>query len=184
MKLQINSKNSYKIGTHEVVGLEDAMQNIMSPIAEILRDKMYWNETLEFKAVEYKSRDGFIANQLNCGGIAIFEVIPEYEQYKFNFLEFGEATHDASLSDEENDSVRESELGDGHLDAALRIWFKFEGLSDGLMHFAIFVQGGNGDAPYFRRLDDIYEGEFSCKTLTDIQRASAKHVKAIMKILA
>lgn len=176
-------KTAYKIGMNEIKGLEKAMRDVIDPIRAALVDKMYWNEDLKFEQVEYVSRDGFWAHDDNFGGLQIQTVIPKCEEYNFDFIDFGECdcaengcTDDGCLSEQ-----------DGHLDAALRIWFKFEGLNEktGELSFYIYAGGGNGDAPYFRTKyeHDIFEASFTTKSLAGIKRAASKHVKALLKII-
>ena len=83
------------------------------------------------------------------------------------------------------DGVECADESDGGLDAALRIWFKFEGLEDGALKFYLYAGGGNGDAPYFRTKGeiDLFEASFECKSLGGLKRAAAKHVKALLKAM-
>lgn len=175
----INKGNSYKVGVDEVVGLKDAMQNVMQPILNVIREKAYWDSRLEFDVMEYKSRDGFIPYSSNCGGVVIALHVPECEQYDWGFLEFGEMTEEYTRNEDRWEN-------EGELDAYLRIILKFEGIgNDGNMSFYINVSGGNNDAPYFRinQLPDLYEGEFTCKSIAGLKRRSAKHVRAILKLV-
>ena len=183
--IKINQGSSYKIGLNEVVGLEAAMREVLAPLVKVLRRKMYWNDSVDFDQVEYKSRDGFIPHSHNLGGLSVFTVVPKCEEHCFDFLTFGGYEYDASLTDEENISCEDNEDGEGHNDAAMRIWFKFEGIDDGRLNFYIIMDGGNGDAPYFRtqHLTDLYTAEFNCKSLAGIKRAASKHIKAILKMM-
>ena len=56
-------------------------------------------------------------------------VIPKCEEYEFDFLNFGDYETDGleGLTEDEIESRRSCEESEGHLDAALHIWFKFEG---------------------------------------------------------
>lgn len=180
MLREIENHNSYKVGMDEIEGLREAMTNIMAPIQEALKKNIYWSH-VTLDDAEYKSRDGFIANSHNCGGLTITEVIPKCEEYSFNFLSFGECESEEGECEEY--CVCQDE---GHLDASLRIWFKYEGQdSDGEHQFCFLVFGGNGDAPYFRTKysEDYYEGEFTCNSLDDLRRKSQKHVEAIIRLL-
>lgn len=186
IKLTEEAKYSYKIGSQEIEGLEAEMHRLMKPVLDVLRDKMYWNREAEFETVEYKSRDGFIAHSHNCGGLMFHAVIPECESMEFGFLSFGEwdGTHYCDETDIENCNC--SEAQDGEYDAAIRIWFKFEGIQeDGSLKFYLVVAGGNGDAPYFRTQyeETYFEAEFSCKSISGLKRAAAKHIKAVLKLL-
>jgi len=179
IKLTPQAHQSYKIGVDEILGLAEAMRLAMAPIRDLLRDKAYWNRELEFEALEYKRRDGFIPYSQNCGGVELGLHIPECESYEWNFLEFGE--HDSDCCDENGCNA------DGELDAYLRIILKFEGIDDdGNLNFYLNVAGGNNDAPYFRvsELPDLFEAEFSCKTVAGLKRAAAKHIKAAMKVVS
>jgi hypothetical protein len=166
-KIKINSRNSYKIG---------------------IQDKAYWlrdNSILEES--EYKSRDCFMAHSHNCGGIEIRQIIPECEQSEFDYLEFGEwdGTHYCDESDTDNCDC--SYENDGHYDAKLRIWFKFEGYDSesGELSFYLYLGGGNGDAPYFRTHSEqtIFEASFTCKSVEGLKRSANKHFKDLLKII-
>jgi len=179
-KLQLTglAEFSYKIGVDEIVGLKEAMQAVMVPIRDLLREKAYWDRELKFDELEYKSRDGFIPYSHNCGGVELGLHVPECEQCDWDFLEFGEPE-----IDEETGEPYENE---GELDAYLRIILKFEGIDDnGDLQFYINVAGGNNDAPYFRvsKLPDLFEAEFTCKSVAGLKRAAARHVKAAMKLI-
>jgi hypothetical protein len=189
-KIQVDMNGSYKLGMHEVVGLREAMAKAFEPVRALVQERVYWSE-VEFKDAEYKSRDGFIPNKDNCGGVMIDLVIPKCEESSFSFLEFGECdgcNEDcsvcmATLPDSSGECMSESE---NHLDARLRIWFKFEGINDdGNLEFYINACGGNGDAPYFRigNLADVFEAQFTAKSVAGIQRAASKHIKALIKAL-
>lgn len=181
MKLQLtqDAHRSYKIGVDEIVGLKTAMEAAMLPVRDLLREKAYWDRQLSFEALEYKSRDGFIPHSHNYGGVALCLHVPECEQREFSFLEFGELTEEY-LRDED---PWENE---GELDAYLRIILKFEGVDDeGNLEFYINVCGGNNDAPYLRiaNMPDLFEAEFTCKTVAGLKRAASKHVKAVLSLL-
>lgn len=179
IRLTPEAGRSYKIGVDEVLGLNAAMQAVMLPVRDALREKAYWDESLEFRSLEYKSRDGFIPYSSNCGGVELSLHVPELEQDEWSFLEFGELTEEY-LRDEE---PWENE---GELDAYLRIILKFEGIAkDGSMQFYMNVCGGNNDAPYFRvqNLPDLFEAEFTCKSVAGLKRAAAKHVRSVLKLI-
>ena len=179
-KLKINTSN-YKIGLNEIGGLETVLHMLAQPIVNYLKSEIYW-ATPKFTPVEYESRDGFIANSHNCGGLDFNAVIPKCEEYDFGFLNFGECddsecNHECSCSYEE----------EGHLDASLRIWLKFEGLNDdGRMMFYFVVAGGNGDAPYFRHKyeETVFETSFTCETLNDLKIVGSRRVNKLIKAIA
>jgi hypothetical protein len=187
--LKIDMSDSYKCGVDEVAGLKRAMGEAMLPVLKHLNALESWSGDgwFKFSEAEYKSRDGFRANSSNCGGVLIESVIPKCGEYDFDFLEFGEySEREPGQSDEDYDSQRDSEECDGHLDAALRIWFKFEGFSDeGKMQFYVNASGGNGDAPYFRtqHLTDFFEASFECKTLAELKRKAAPVMRKLIKEL-
>ena len=185
-KIQLTKESaySYKIGVNEIVGLKDAMTQVMTPVMAVIQDKIYWS-TLELDSVEYKSRDGFIAHSHNCGGIEFSLVVPKCEESGFDFLEFGEHDDDCALNTD-TQLMSEGTCGesDGLLDSLLRIRLKFEGLDDeGNLNFYLFCEGGNYDAPYFRNLPTIFEAEFSCKSVTGLKRAAAKHIKSLIEVI-
>lgn len=189
-KLEVKMGNSYKLGMHEVVGLREVLTEVFQPIVDSVKARAYWNEC-EVEDAEYKSRDGFIANSDNRGGLILDLVIPKCEGYEFDFLEFGECdgcNHDCSActaDDPASGGECMSEV-DGHLDARLRIWLKFEGINDaGEMEFYLNACGGNGDAPYFRinNLPDLFEASFTATTLKGVKRAAAKHVRKLLKVM-
>lgn len=196
-KIQIEMNGSYKLGMNEVIGLKEAMAEAFKPIKELLKDKAYWNEELDFEDLEYKSRDGFIPHSHNCGGIELAMHVPRCEQYEFGFLEFGECdgcNKDCtrclgSIDDPKDEEYNHGECAmdtDQLLDAYLRIIFKFEGINeDGELEFYINACGGNGDAPYFRiqHLTDVFEASFTCKSVKGLKRAASKHIKALIKAM-
>lgn len=171
--IKILNTNSYKIGLDEIEGLKQAMLEVMKPIQSALKDKMYWSD-LNLNFTEYKSRDGFIANTSNKGGVEINEIIPYFESYNFDFIEFGK-------------QETEEDGQDGELDANLRIWFKFEGYDEetGNLHFYLYMGGSNNDAPYFRTKYEptLFEAEFKAKSIFGIKKASRKHVNKLLKII-
>jgi hypothetical protein len=186
IKLTKDAKHSYKIGLDEVVGLESVLRKILEPVRAHLNDLDNWSgdNWFQFETVEYKSRDGFIAHSHNCGGIEIRAIVPKCGEYNFDFLEFGEyEEQEKGQSDEDYDRQRDIEEYEGHLDAQLRVWLKFEGIEDGTLKFYLYAGGGNGDAPYFRTKyeTDLFEASFEVKSLAGIQRAASKHVKALIK---
>ncbi len=184
-KVEIKMGDSYKLGMNEVVGLREAMASVFKPVQTALLEHVYWNGC-EMESVEYKSRDGFIANKHNCGGLAIDLIIPSCEQHDFNLLEFGECDDcggdgEYCCAEKGGECISESE---GHLDARLRIWFKFEGINeDGELEFYINASGGNNDAPYFRNTPDLFEASFTAKSLAGIARAASKHMKQLTKLI-
>ncbi len=190
-KIQVEMKDSYKLGMSEVVGLEAAMRSAFEAVQTFVSEAAYWTDADELvQTVEYKSRDGFIANKSNCGGLQIRTVVPKCEEYNFSFLNFGECDEcgNAKLHPKNDHQCgyegRECSLdSEGYNDAALRIWFKFEGIEDGELKFMLYAGGGNGDAPYFRTAHetDIFEAEFSAKTVSGVKRAALKHMKALIK---
>jgi len=187
VKLTKDAHRSYKVGVDEIVGLKAAMQSAMAPIRALLRDKAYWDRELSFSDLEYKSRDGFSPYAHNCGGVEMGLHVPECEKYDFDFLEFGEwdGEHYCDGTDKEN---CECPYGvDGEYDAYLRIILKFEGIDDdGSFNFYLNISGGNNDAPYFRvsKMPDLFEAEFSCKSVAGLKRAAAKHIKAALKVVS
>lgn len=106
--------------------------------------------------------------------------IPECEQRSWEFLEFGE--HDADCCSDQGCSLSD----EGHLDAHLRVWLKFEGFERGVMQFYLVVSGGNGDAPYFREKyqPTLFEASFSARTLKSAERNASKHARMMIKALA
>jgi hypothetical protein len=182
---KIKNTGSYKVGLNEIEGLEQTIHSLMVPIQRILKSKIYWTSKIDLSSVEYKSRDGFIAHSHNCGGLKIQLVIPKTEESEFEFLEFGECDHEDCPDYEETGECVSEDAG--HLDAALNIWFKFEGLDEetGNAQFYIAVFGGNGDAPYFRTkyMTDIYEYEFNASDLNDLQKKAQKPIQDIINIL-
>lgn len=175
-----------KIGIDEVVGLKQAMIDLMKPIQSALKENIYWSD-VELNESKYKSRDGFMPYSSNCGGIDIVEVIPQCEEYSFKFLDFGEwdGTHYCDGKDHEN--CKCSMSNDGELDAKLRIWFKFEGIDDSTkaLKFYLYMGGGNDDAPYFRTKYEatLFEAEFECKSVKGLKRAASKHVNKLLKLI-
>lgn len=190
IQLTPEAAHSYKIGMNEIVGLEAAMRDVFQPVADFLNEQESWSgdDWFKIETAEYKSRDGFIADSHNYGGLQIHTVIPKCGEYDFAWLDFGEySEREDGMTDEEYDSQRESEESEGHLDAGLRIWFKFEGIADdGALEFYLVCAGGNGDAPYFRpKYEQTYfEASFSCKSVAGLKRAALKHIKALLKIIS
>ncbi len=175
---------SHKIGINEVVGLKQAITEVMKPIQQALKDKVYWNDC-KLEELEYKSRDGFIPYSHNCGGLELAVIVPKCEEYDFGFLTFGEwdGEHYCDGTDKDNCECMYDQ--DGEYDAYLRIILKFEGIEDGKLKFYLSMHGGNGDAPYFRTKysEDYFEADFECSSIEGLKRASSKHVKALIKIL-
>ncbi len=190
---ELKNHNSYKTGLNEYQGLNKALREVLKPVQTFIKDKIYWNDcTLEDS--EYKSRDGFIPYSHNFGGIQVHVVIPKCEQYEFGFLSFGECEDcgNAELYPEGdhqcgyNGTECASEV-EGHLDASLRIWLKFEGIDQktGNGMFYLVCAGGNGDAPYFRtKYEETYfEAEFTAKNIKDLKIKSKKHIQKLLKVL-
>jgi hypothetical protein len=171
--IKILNNNSYRIGVQEIEGLEAAMREAFKPIQDLLSEKIYWSKVWP-QNVEYKSRDGFIVNSHNCGGLRVFEVVPKCEEHDWNCLEFGESEVD-----------EQGEYDDTDCDAALNIFFKFEGYDEdtGALSFYLNFSGGNKDAPYFRDIPTIFEREWTCKSVAGLKRASNKHIKALVEVL-
>lgn len=168
-----------KIGIDEIEGLKEVMKGLMKPVQDFIQDKVYWSK-VELEESEYKSCDGFIPYRSNCGGIEISEIIPKCEEYDWKFIEFGEC------DDKECD--HELECGyeiDGHLDAKLRLWFKFEGIENNKLKFYLYMGGGNGDAPYFRvKAEQTYfEREFSVKSLDELKTKGKKYINELLKAM-
>ena len=187
-KIQINMGDSYKCGVDEIVGLKSAMLEAFKPVANHLNELESWSGDGWFKieSSEYKSRDGFIPHSHNCGGLEISSVVPKCGEYNFDFLEFGEySEQEPGQSEEDYDMQRDSEESEGHLDAGLRVWFKFEGLNDGTLKFYLYAGGGNGDAPYFRTKAEanLFEASFEAKSIAGVKRAASKHIKALIAAL-
>lgn len=180
-KLKNNLPMYSKIGMNEIEGLEEVLRKLAAPILASVKDRMYWDESLDFERAEYNSRDGFVAYSHNCGGLMLHTVIPKCEEYEFGFLSFGEC-------DTPEECVEYCSCdGEGHLDAGLRIWLKFEGFDENNeMQFYFVVAGGNGDAPYFRsKYEDTYfEESFSVKTLKQLERKGASAVKKLLKVIS
>lgn len=195
MKLKI--KDSYKIGIDEIEGLEAAMTELLGPVLRNLHGSVYWDSELQIEPTEYKARDGFMPYSSNCGGVQIQCFVPQSESHNFKFLEFGEceACEELAQKNELNshneiaqcgyDGQECSSYSEGHLDAKLRVWLKFEGLTDGLMKFYLYCGGGNGDAPYFRMSGEktVFESDFSVKTLAELKRIGKKQVKKLLEVI-
>jgi hypothetical protein len=182
-KIKILDTESYKIGLNEIEGLKKTLREVVKPIQDALKNKIYWNECI-FEESDYLGRDGFIPYSHNCGGLEFTAIIPKCEEYDFNFLEFGEHDEDCNL----NKKGEECTCGehDGHLDAKLRVWLKFEGLDESnKLNFYLVLSGGNGDAPYFREKysSTIFEADFTASSVKGVKRAASKHVKALLKTL-
>jgi hypothetical protein len=173
---------------HEIGHLAATLRELMVPVQEHLKEHVYWNDCA-IEDTEYKSRDGFIPYAHNCGGIEVSLVIPKCEEYSFPYLEFGEC--DECKPDDKGNGYcgyggQECTFeGDGHLDAKLRVWLKFEGLEGGVMKFWLYAGGGNGDAPYFRTKyeHDIFKLDFEAKTIAGVRREGAKAIAKLLKKL-
>ncbi len=184
MGIKIVKTGSYKLGINEVQGLKKAMIKQMSVVQEHLKENCYWSD-VQLIDSEYLGRSGFIPHTHNCGGIEICEVIPKCCEYDFSFLEFGE--HDADCAIINGNSECNCGEADGLLDASLRVWFKFEGLdAAGNLKFYLYAGGGNNDAPYFRTeySADIFEAEFTCRSVGALPETAKKHFKALLKKLS
>jgi hypothetical protein len=170
-----------KVGINEVQGLKILMRALVRPVLTEIKSRIYWDDNLDAHESEYKSRDGFIAYSHNCGGFEIWTIIPKCES-TFTCLEYGEC--DGEYCDNhDNECAVESE---GHLDAKLRIWFKFEGINaQGEMEFYLYLGGGNGDAPYFRTKYEhtIFERSFTAKSLTDLKRKGKIAIRMLIKAM-
>lgn len=192
IKQDENSKG-LKVGLNEVVGLERAVRIVLKPVQEFLKKEIYWDDC-EFKQSEYRSRDGFIPYSDNCGGLELRVIIPKCHESDFQFLDFGDCEECQELfkkhADDKNDPKMCGRKGEdcsydseGYLDAKLRVWLKFEGLSEGVMSFYLVLSGGNNDAPYFResRSALYFESEFKAKTLTEFKKKAKKHIAKLIK---
>lgn len=192
--MKLLNTGSYKTGINEVKGLAKALETLLKPIQKHLKEHSYWNDCA-IEHTEYLRRDGFIPHSHNCGGQQIYLVIPKCESYEFDFLEFGECDvcGTAECVNEAGEPIQCGYEGqecasesDGHLDAALRIWLKFEGFDDkGKMQFFLYAGGGNGDAPYFRTHAevDLFESSFTAKNLTELKTKGRKHIQKLLKKL-
>ncbi len=102
-------------------------------------------------------------------------------------MEFGEySDREDGQSDEDYDSQRDSEDSDGHNDAKLRIWLKFEGISDeGVMKFYLVLSGGNRDAPYFREKysTTVFESDFEAKSLAGFKKKAKSEIAKLIKAM-
>lgn len=178
------STYTYKVGMNEVEGLEDSINKCLIPLKEVLQEKMYWCKP-EFYPAEYLSRDGFIANSHNHGGLQLRAVLPKCEEYNFTSITFGEVTDEdlkACKTDEDRELLYSSHEDEGNLDAGLNIWFKFEGFNEsGEMMFYLVVSAGNNDAPYFRTIPTIFETSFTVKTLKQLEFKGTQAVKKLIK---
>lgn len=185
-ELTPESKNSYKIGVNEIVGLRQAMIEVMTPIRNALKEHIYWSD-VRLTDAEYKSRDGFIPHSHNCGGIQITEFIPKCEEYDFGYLTFGECEYadDPEFADSCGPNGRGCECdSENNLSAKLAVWLKFEGIQgDGSLSFYLILHGGNNDAPYFRTSNDVFDAEFSCKSVAGLKKAAAKHIKKLLEVI-
>lgn len=192
-KLKIDT-DAYKIGLDEIDGLQNAMTEVLAPVLEVIQDRVYWDK-LAFEPSEYHSRDGFIPYASNCGGMELTVIVPKCESQEFDFLRFGECDTCQELFEE---AMEENALqcgyhgqeccseSEGHLDAKLRVWLKFEGLENGVMNFYLVLSGGNGDAPYFREYaaKTIYESQFQAATLASFKTKAVRHIKKLLKAMA
>jgi hypothetical protein len=150
------------------------MRELMEPVRRALKEHIYYSD-VDLESAEYKSRDGFSAHAHNCGGVCINEIIPKCEEYDFSYLKFGEYNCAESGCDESECLCDQ----DGALDAALKIWFKFEGNGE----FYIILHGGNDDAPYFRKSQDIYEADFEAHSLDELRRKAAGPIGDLIRLI-
>jgi hypothetical protein len=174
-----------KVGINEVKGLKDVLKSLMAPVQTHIKNHIYWSD-VDLTESEYTSRDGFIPHSHNCGGIEISEVIPKCEQYEFGFLEFGECDPEYCECHKPDPNGECALDIDGHNDAKLRVWLKFEGINEqDEMEFYLYMGGGNGDAPYFRVNAEatIFEAQFTAKTLSELKRVGAKHINNLIKAM-
>lgn len=182
--------SNQKITIDQVKGLLPIMRSLVEPIEKLLSDRIYWTDC-KFEESEYKSRGGFIPYSSNCGGLEFVTVIPASERHGFErVLEFGECEDCDKEFNKDGDPLQCGYKGmecydenEGHLDAKLRIWFKFEGVSDGKLNFYLYLGGGNHDAPYFRNEPTIFEASFIAKTVKGVTRAAYPHIKALIEKL-
>lgn len=170
-----------KVGMNEVEGLKEVMQALMVPLQTRLKEDVYWNDCA-LEEAEYKGRDGFIPHSHNCGGFQINVVIPKCEEYDFSYLEFGECDDEECIKNHDSHCSYEEE---GHLDASLEIWLKFEGINEetGELKFYLVLSGGDHDAPYFRNTPVIFETEFSAKTLAGVKLFGERKIKKLMNVM-
>jgi hypothetical protein len=167
-----------KVGVDEIEGLKPLMLELMRPLQAKVKEHVYWNDCALTEA-PYKSCDGFIPHSYNCGGIQLDLVIPKCEEYEFSFLEFGECDDAECIANHEHHCSYEDE---GHLDAGLSVWFKFEGYNQetGELKFYLVLSGGNSDAPYFRSMPTIFETEFTAKTLAGVRLFGERAIKKLI----
>jgi hypothetical protein len=188
--IKVNQGNSYKIGLDEIEGLKDAMAEVLKPLVDHLKDKIYWND-LELQSSEYKSRDGFSPYSHNCGGLDLTVVIPKCEEYDFSYLGFGECDECTAETQCGYNGQECGADGEGHLDAKLRVWLKFEGLEtdangeNGVMSFYLVLSGGNEDAPYFREKysSTYFESDFQAASISSFKKKAAKHIAKLIKLM-
>lgn len=188
-KKQLSSYFKSKVTIDEVEGLAKVLEALMTPVRDQLAKHVYWND-LKVTPSEYQSRDGFIPYASNCGGFQLEFIVPKCEEYNFGFLDFGQCEDCGSEAHGgEMCGYKGQECGlegDGHLDAKLRVWLKFEGQDpDGTLRFYLYAGGGNGDAPYFRTEHEItlFEREFTAKTLSGVRYRGAAAVRALLEVL-
>ena len=184
-----------KVGLNEVVGLKDAMTQVLIPVIDSLKNLIYWQDKIEFTSSEYTARDGFIPYASNCGGLELTLIIPKCEEYDFGFLEFGDCEECQNTTKLDRDGCTErcgykgqdcSSESEGCLDAKLRIWLKFEGIDGGIMGFYLVMSGGNGDAPYFREKysSTYFESEFTAKSIAEFKIKAKQHIAKLLKVMA
>lgn len=185
--LKITKQFSFsKVGMNEIEGLKEVMTDLMLPVQKAVKEHVYWNDCA-LEEAEYKGCDGFIPHSHNCGGIQLNVVVPKCEEYDFSFLEFGEIEDSEveGMTEEEREEYENSMDNEGHLDASLEIWLKFEGLNEstGELKFYLVLSGGNHDAPYFRNTPVIFETEFSAKTLAGVKLFGERKIKKLLNFM-
>lgn len=178
-----------KVTIDKVEGLAKVLEGLMAPVRDHLAEHVYWND-LKVTPSEYQSRDGFIPYASNCGGFELEFVVPKCEEHNFQFLDFGQCedcgseAHGGEMCGYGGQECC-SEC-EGHLNAKLRVWLKFEGQdAGGTLRFYLYAGGGNGDAPYFRTEHEatLFEREFTAKTLAGVRRQGTAAVRALLEVL-
>ena len=181
MKLKIiENEHTYKIGMNEVEGLRDSILKAIEPMVEVLSDSMCFGDQ-SIEDAEYTRRDGFIPHSHNHGGIQMHVHLPKCQEYDFSWIEFDEYETNC---EEGNCGECDVCCDEGHFDAFVKFWFKFEGIDeDGNMQFYINLSGGAQDAPYFRTVPTLAETEFTAKTLKQVETKGRQAVLKIIKDL-
>lgn len=188
-QVKIAQGDSYKIGLDEVVGLKLVLTSLMKPLQAALNEQQSWgsHDWFQITEAEYKSRDGFIPYNSNCGGLMIESVVPDWGQYDFQCLAWPEFTPSSeSLTEEEQDEERQSDSDGGQLDSYLRIFLKFEGFNEKTGAIQFYLNASTCDeAPYFRLKysKDLFESSFEAKTLVELHTKGKKHIAKLIKRL-